>query len=89
MTPAILSFRSASSGEQIFTIDNYPNVFNFIRMLNQNLKKKRLNSFRFFLILNSKDEVDSSLTTGSFDGEGELILFEENFFPNIAEIKIM
>lgn len=89
LTPAILSFKSSSSGKQILSIDDYPNTVNLIKAMNQTLLKSGLNPFCFFIIFNSKEDVDTSLTTGRFDGEGELILFKKNFIPDIQEIKIL
>ena len=58
-------------------------------MLSKKLTDEGLNPFRFFIVKNFEDEVSSSLTTDSFDGEGELILFRDDFIPEIEEITIM
>ncbi len=89
LTPAILTFRSASSGDQLYEMKNYPRVLTLIKMLSEKLTDEGLNPFRFFIVKNFEDEVSSSLTTDSFDGEGELILFRDDFIPEIEEITIM
>jgi len=55
LTPTILTFKSATSGEQLLSINDYPNIKRLLNILNDDLKKDGLNKYRFFIIINEKN----------------------------------
>jgi hypothetical protein len=89
LTPTILTFKSATSGEQLLSINDHPNIKRLLNILNDDLKKDRLNKYRFFIILNEKKDVEDSLKICHFNGKGHLVIFRKDFIPVLKEIKIL
>jgi len=87
LTPTILTFKSATSGKQLLSINNYPNIKRLLSFLNEDLNKDGLNKFRFYNILNNIEDVETSLETSHFNGKGYLIIFRKDFVPDLKEIK--
>ena len=88
LTPTILTFKSATSGEQLLSINDYPNIKRLLNNLNKDLKKDGLNKCRFFIIANELRDIKTSLEARHFDGKGDLIIFKKGFTPDLKEIKI-
>jgi len=88
LTPAILTFKSATSGKQLISLKDYPNIKRLLFFLNEDLIKDGLNNFRYFIIANEQGDVETSLKARHFDGKGDLIIFKKGFTPDLKEIKI-
>jgi len=88
LTPAILTFKSATSGKQLISLKDYPNIKRLLYLLSEDLIKDGLNNFRYFIIANEQDDVKTSLEARHFDGKGDLIIFKKGFIPDLKEIKI-
>jgi hypothetical protein len=91
LTPTILTFESATSGEQLLQLclkDKHPNIKRLLNILNKDLEKDGLNKFRFFIITNKIDKARPPLEKSDFKGKGNLVLFKKDFVPDLKEIKI-
>lgn len=89
LTPTLLTFEIAASGQQLLNFDKYPNIKQLLLLLNNNLREKGINELQCFMVKNPKDRIESSLETRPFDGKSKKILFKKNFRPEIQEIKIL
>ena len=90
LTPTILTFKSAASGKQLLSINEYSNsnIKCLLNILNEDLQKDGLNKFHFFIFANEKDNLKDSLEEIDFNGKGHLIIFKKDFVPDLKEIKI-
>jgi len=88
LTPTILTFKSATSGEQLLSMNKYSSIKRLLNILNEDLQKDGLNKYRFFIIANELNDIEASLEESNFNGKSNFIIFKKDFVSDLKEIKI-
>lgn len=88
LIPAILTHKTATPGKQLRFISELPYLKQLIDRLNKDLLKEKIQKFRYFLVTNDPSQVKSSLVTQPYPGNGEKVVFKNNFNLKIEAITI-
>jgi len=87
IVPSVLTFKSSTSGQQLTNLIKYPYITQFIEQLNEDLVSTGNEKIRFFLMMNTENEIKDCLETKQFNGEIKIV-FKRKFNLKIEEIKL-
>lgn len=85
LTPAILTFASAQSGQQLRQVGKYPHLLKLIGLLNDKLGRNGIAPIQFFVIENPDKELANCLTTTSNSRGHVKAVFCQGFELSIKE----
>ncbi len=87
LTPAILTYCSAASGDQLKNLESSPRLLELLKLLNGMLAKMQISPFRFFVVDDHKDSFDGSLKSFQASENGlTKVVFREGFSWDISEV---
>lgn len=85
LTPAILTFANARSGQQIKGRDEFPRLWQLTAVLNVKLAENGIAPFRFFVVENSNAELKTCLMTSAQPNKDVKVVFCDGFVLGVTE----
>lgn len=88
ITPVVLTFATATSGQQLLSRGSYPYMDALLKKMNKALQENGINEIEFFLIENTASEIKECLDFPKNDDNSVQVVFKKGFYLKIKKILI-